>query len=134
MDYKLELKRAKLKNGNTYNVITITDLAFHTSNLRPTPAKKTVKSLENNQPGRIYGTYVKREGNTVKLNFLESLMQDPEFVKYVQEEEKNGCKVLLKFAKAGVPILPGKDTMEFMNSVKGKRILRRLAKGKLTGV
>lgn len=134
MNYKLELKSAKLQNGKTYNVITITDFAFHTNNLRSTPIKNIVKSLEKNQPGRIYGSAVKPQGNTMKMTFLESLMKDPEFIKYVQEEEKNGRKVLLKFAKTGVPIFPGKDTIEFMNSVKGKRILRRLAKGKSMGV
>ena len=133
MNQKLELKPAKLKKGG-YNIITITDFAFHTNSMRPTPAKKTVKSLENKQPGRIYEPAVKTKGNIVKLNFLESLMNDPEFIKFVAEEEKNGRKVLLHLPKAGVPVLPGKDTVEFFNSVKGKRILRRLAKGKASGV
>ena len=45
----------------------------------------------------------------------------------VMEEQKNGYKVLLELPKE-IPILAGKDTIEFLASVNGKRILRGLAK------
>jgi hypothetical protein len=55
------------------------------------------------------------------------LKKDPEFMKMVQEEEKKGYKILIDIPRE-LPLFPGKDTMDFINSKNGKRILRSLAK------
>ena len=49
-------------------------------------------------------------------------------VNFIQEQEKQGVKVLLHIPKDGVPMAPGKDTVKFMQSTKGKRILHWLYK------
>ena len=125
MDYRLELKPAVLKDGAKYRVIQITDIALHTAKKTPTPSigKKMQKAFETMEPDRVYAPI---NGGELTLEFLS---QDPDFVKLVREEEAKGYKVLLSIPKA-LPIYPGKDTLEFINSKNGKRVLRGLAKKK----
>ncbi len=132
MDYKLELKPAVMKNGQKYKIIRITDIALHTAKRAPTPSvgKKVQKAFETDSPDRIYSNIEKSafsENRTFTLNLLKT---DPDFVRMVQKEEANGYKVLIALPNDGIPVVPGKDTIEFMNSKNGKRIIRGLAKGK----
>jgi hypothetical protein len=46
----------------------------------------------------------------------------------VQEEESKGFKVLIELPSDGIPVFPSKDTIEFMASKNGKRVIRGLAK------
>lgn len=58
------------------------------------------------------------------------IKQDLELVKVIQQEEASGYKVLIAVPKGGIPVFAGEDTVQFMNSKNGKRILRGLAKQK----
>lgn len=134
MPYEMRLQPAVLKNGVKYKTIQITDLTLHANNKRPTlnVAKKISDALERHEPGRIYSKIEKQERNESGSHefAMTILRNDPEFVRMVQEEERKGYKILIAFPKAGVPIFLGEDAREFMDSTKGKRILRHLAKKK----
>ena len=131
MPYELQLKPFERKDGQNYKILDITDITLHSNNLRPTQnvGKKLVETMENNEPGRIYSKIEKREDNSYEL-LVTLLKKDPELIEMLQEEEKKGYKVLLRYPKDGIPMLAGKDTIDFMHSIKGKRILRRLYKQK----
>ncbi len=64
----------------------------------------------------------------IRSDILEYIMSDPNMLEYVKKEEANGYKVVIELPKNGLPTLIGKDTQEFIESKKGKRILRRLDK------
>lgn len=122
-----------MKNGVKYKIIQITDIALHTARKTPTLSvgKKVKKAFENNNPGRIYSHIEKTavyDNRTFTLNLLK---MDPDFVKMVQEEEANGYKILIALPHEGIPVFPDKDTVEFINSKNGKRIIRGLAKGEV---
>ncbi len=140
MDYKVELKPFKEEEDAKYKIIEITDITYHTSQKQPTraPGKKVKKAFEKNEPGRLYiplaplpapnsnGIYTTEE----KAIIVGSLKKDPEFLKMVEEENKKGYKILLKFPETGITILAGADTKEFLQSKNGQRVLRGLAKDK----
>jgi hypothetical protein len=138
MEYKLELKPAEMKNGQKYKIIQITDLTFHSSNRRPTKAvgEKVKEAFTKNEPGRIYQKIEKVEQTEnqnegyMKMAILDQIKNDPSFIRMLQEEEAKGYKVLLSIPKNGIPIYAGKDSVEFMDSKQGKRILRKIAKDK----
>lgn len=132
MEYKLELKPAVMKNGVKYKIIQITDLTLHANNKRPTQnvTKKISDAMEKQVPGRIYSKIDKQDGGESHALTMTLLRNDPEFVRMVQAEEKKGYKVLIGFPKTGIPMLLGDDAKEFMDSTKGKRIIRHLAKKK----
>lgn len=127
----MRLQPAVLKNGMKYKVIQITDVTLH-ANKRPTlnVAKKVAEAIEKQEPGRIYSDIEKQDAGESHEITMTLLRSDPEFVKMVQEEERKGYKVLIAFPKTGIPLLLGKDAKEFMDSTKGKRIIRHLAKKK----
>ncbi len=133
MEYQLQLNRFVPEEGWKYKVIRITDIALHTSHKQPTSiGKKLKQAFKSMKPGRIYGSISYAEPATTpspenQTAVLDLIKKDPEFVKMVMEEQKNGYKVLLELPKE-IPILAGKDTIEFLASVNGKRILRGLAK------
>lgn len=135
MDYKLELKPFVRKDSVKCKIIQITDIALHTNRKQATPsvAKKIQKAFRNNELGRIYApienTAITDQGE--KREFVLGLIkQDPELVKVIQQEEANGYKVLIAVPNSGIPVFAGEDTVQFMNSKNGKRILRGLAKQK----
>ncbi|MCK9578222.1 hypothetical protein M0R01_01855 [bacterium] len=134
MEYQLQLKPFERKEGFKYKVITITDIALHTSNMDPTLSlgKKIKESFKYKKPGRIYGSIPQKSSQLPSsrrnIFMLDMLKKDPVFIKMVQDEEKKGYKILVAFPKDGIPILVGKDTQEFIKSKNGKRILRGLAK------
>ncbi len=133
MEYELQLNPFVRKAGWKYKTIQITDIALHTSPKQTTFSigKKIAKAFRKMVPGRIYG------GLTIdtavappperKSSLIEVLKRDPDFVKMIRDEEQNGYKVLLAIPKE-IPVIAGKDTVEFMASVNGKRIMRGLAK------
>jgi len=130
MEY--ELKPAVIKDGVKYKVIQITDIALHTTRKTPTPlvGKKIQNALEKNKPDRIYSHMESptiSDNRTLTLNLLKN---DPDLMRMIKEEEAKGYKVLLALPQEGIPVVLGKDTVEFINSKNGKRILRGLAKEK----
>lgn len=129
MPYELKLNRFEgKKEGWKYRRILITDVMLHANKYRPSsPARALDTAFKKNESGRIYSKLNKPDGSS-KAMVIEILKSDPEFVNYIREQEAQGYKVLMEFPKEGVPVLLGPDTVDFMESVKGKRILRRLAK------
>lgn len=138
MEYKLELKPAQMKDGQKYRIIQITDITFHAPNRRPTESvgEKVKEAFANGEPGRIYQNLEKVDSQEnqgegyIKMAILDQIKNDPSFIKMLQEEEAKGYKVLLSIPKSGIPVYAGKDSVEFMDSKKGKRILRKIAKDK----
>lgn len=130
MGYELQLKPFEQKDGLRYKVIQITDIALHTNKMRATPSigKKFKQSFDSNRPGRIYSPIVNQAAPEQKVTVIDLLKKDPEFTNMILEEEKKGFKVLIAFPNEGIPIFPGKDTVEFINSTKGQRIIRRMTK------
>lgn len=129
MPYELKLNRFEgKKEGWKYRRILITDVMLHANKYRPSsPAHALETAFKKNEPGRIYSK-LNRPDESSKTMVVEILKSDPEFVNYIREQEAQGYKILMEFPKEGVPMLLGSDTVAFMESVKGKRILRRLAK------
>jgi len=130
MNYELQLNPFVRKDGWKYKVIRMTDITYHTSHKQPTASigKKIRQALRLNKSWRIYGSIDNSAPSPEKkLPIMDLLKKDPELLKVIQDEEKNGYKVLLEVPNE-LPFIPGKDTIEFMASVNGKRILRGLAK------
>lgn len=130
MEY--ELKPATIEKGIKYKIIQITDVALHTTQKTPTPlvGKTIQRALEDNKPDRIYSHMtdpVISDDRTFTINLIKN---DPDLLRMVREEEAKGYKVLLALPKEGIPLVLGNDTVEFMNSKNGKRILRGIAKEK----
>lgn len=141
MEYKLEFRPTERKPGMKYRTILLTDITLHTSQKRPSTFGEKMKKAFNafGIPGRAYQPMSKPElkkenPGAFKMGILNHLQNDPEFIKYVTEEREKGVEIVIQIPKAGVPVLAGEDTVEFINSIKGKRILRRLAKEKSEGV
>ncbi len=130
MDYELQIKPFEKREGLKYKVMQITDIALHTNKMQETPSigKKFKQSLDSDKPSRIYTQTDKESLSNRKIVILDILKKDPEFIKMIQEEERNGFKVLIEIPNEGMPIFAGKDTNEFINSTKGQRIIRWMAK------
>jgi hypothetical protein len=129
MEYQLQLKPfAGRKEGFKYMILQITDFALHTRTMRSTKnvGQKIEESIENHAPGRIYMS--KQDGLKNGLVDFNALNKNLDLVRFIQEQEKQGVKILLHFPKSGVPIIAGKDTVEFIESTRGRRVLRRLKK------
>jgi hypothetical protein len=130
---KPKLQPHKSTSGVKYKVIQLTDIKLHSTKKVPTPSlgKKVRESFQNNTPGRVYNhipEHLEQQGdNSFILNVLQ---YDPDFMKMVQEEAAKGYKVVIAIPKKGIPVLLGEDTIEFMNSKNGKRILRGIDKSK----
>lgn len=126
----IELNTFKPKDGQKYQIIHITDIMLHTAMKRSTSAGKKIKeAMETGKPGRVYSPVTPTDINNEQKTFAIQILQtDPEFVQMVHDYEAKGYKVLLSFPKEGIPIFAGEDTKEFMESTKGKRVIRRLAK------
>ncbi len=131
MKYRLEAKPTVLKDGQEYRIIQITDIAHHTTKKTPTPSVgKKIEKTPNATPGRIYRPTDIGSVTDPKAYILKLLGEDPDFQKLVREEAEKGVKVVLAFPKDGVPAEYGKDTIEFLKSKNGQRVLRGLAKEK----
>lgn len=133
MEQKLVLHTAIHKPSNGDIILKLTDIQLHT-NARMTPsASKTIKrSIESNQPGRIFSplksTVEVIENNTVIS--IKELFNPNQLKSLVQEYQKQGKRVFIAKPNNGLPVNLGRDAVEFMNSVKQKRALRRLEKQK----
>lgn len=118
------------KEGFKYKSITLTDITMHTAKKQPTNSigEKIKQAFISSKPGRVFFPIQKLQFQEEKMPLLNMLNNDQEFINFVHEEEKNGYKILLKVPQDGIPLLAGKDTIEFIHSKNGKRILRALAK------
>jgi len=128
MDYKLEIKPFVKKEGVKYKIIQITDIALHTAKRAPTTfvGKKIQKAFKTNTGDRIYSPIKDDIIDDGKGFVIELLKSNPDFLRMLQEEESKGYKVLISIPNEGIPIIPAEDTVQFMNSKNGKRVLRGL--------
>jgi len=130
MDYQLQFKPFEKKDGVKYKILEITDIALHSSDRQPTKSigKKIKQAFALKKPGRLYGFKIQKP--TDKPGYFESVIdlvqKDPELMRVIQEEEKNGYKILLGLPKGGIPIVLGKDAEEFINSKNGQRVIRAI--------
>lgn len=132
MSYQIQIKPFEPMAGGKYKTIEITDIALHTSKKRPTPSvgKKISQSFKDMNPGRIYSPIKDMKLSGDGFFDLRLLSWDEDFMQMIREQEKQGYKVLIKLPPGGIPIVPGDDTIQFMNSKNGKRLIRGLAKEK----
>jgi hypothetical protein len=139
MQQALQFKPYTKNESDKVKIIQLTDLTLHTSNKRHTtsPAKKVEKSFAKNTPERLYGSLATQKNTNgkssrmeIRSNIIKYIMQDPNMLEYIKREEAKGYKVVIELPENGLPIYLGKDAHEFMESKKGKRILRRLDKEK----
>ena len=125
MEYKLVVNKPKSDPDSNDVIISVTDIQFHTTKKRRGSIGKTVeKSVETNNPGRVYSAIEQNQGNKP---ILEVLLEDQDFTDTIRKYNEQGRRVFVEVPKE-VPILVGKDTNEFINSKKGKRIIRGFAK------
>lgn len=132
MNHTIELKPYNHKDGQKYKIIEITDIQLHTTKKTPTFSvdKKIQKAFKDNKPDRIYRKIEKPLISDNKTFILQMLKVNEDLLKMIQEEEANGYKVLLSLPRQGIPVFSGKDTVEFINSKNGKRVIRGIAKEK----
>lgn len=136
MEQNIQLNRVtKLpKKGEKIIVLQLTDIQLH-SNVRPTKSVGGAirRSIENNKPGRIFSSLEKQNlgavQNSIEFN-LPFVMDDPVLKQVIHDYQKQGYRVMLQMPKAGLPVHLGKDAVDFINSIKGKRILRKMKKDK----
>lgn len=130
MEQQLQIKPFEQKSGLQYEIIQLTDITLHSSYKQPTRAigKSIQRSLDQNKPGRFYGFKTNEiiKENKFKFNLSDFLNNDPNFLRMVQEKEKQGIKILIKIPKQEIPIKLGKDAEEFINSRNGQRIIRKI--------
>lgn len=133
MHYELQLNPFIHRAGWKYKKIQITNIQLHT-NPKPQTSigKKLKQAFQYMKPGRIY-SHINAFAPAAdkKQMIIDLIKKDPDFLKYIQEQERNGYKVLLELPE-DIPVLPGPDTIDFINSTKGQRLLRWLAKKKPT--
>lgn len=129
--FRLEVKPFVKKEGQKYTTILITDIQQHTSTRRPTKSigKVASKNQETFTPYRAYTE--KKDWNVPreqqKTMIIEMLQDDPSYIDFIKEQEQEGYKVLLEIPDP-IPLKLGSDAEEFLNSKKGKRVIRWLAK------
>lgn len=132
MEYQLQLKPFEKKDGFKYKILEITDIAFHSTEKQPTKSigRKIKQAFQENKPGRFYGlkTQEMMEGGNLAAIIHDYVQQDPNFIKMIQEEKKKGYKILLALPKEGIPFKLGDDTVEFLRSKNGQRVVRSLNK------
>ncbi|HRY62403.1 MAG TPA: hypothetical protein P5056_01375 [Candidatus Paceibacterota bacterium] len=123
------------KKGEKVIVLELTDIQLH-SNARPTQSVGGAirRSIENNKPGRIFSSLEKKQESVTDQNSIEFsmpfVMNDPVLKQTIHDYQKQGYRVMIQISKSGLPIHLGKDAVDFMNSTRGKRILRKIEKDK----
>lgn len=132
MEYEVQFKPFVEKEGVKYRIIEITDITWHSTHKRPTESifAKFLRAFRANKPGRIYAS-VKQDPNAFndsKAYILDILKNDPNLAAKIREEEEKGYKILIHIPREGVKMIAGDDTVEFIESKNGKRVLRGLAK------
>jgi len=130
MEEKLILHKPITKPGKDDIILRLTDMQFHMKlDATENPAKRIEHAIDNNKPGRIYTSLsTPSNPNEIQTPFFNA--DDPEFQKLVKKYRDQGKRVFIMQPKSGLPIKQSKDVEEFINSKKGKRLLRKLNKDK----
>jgi len=121
------------RNGDI--IIELTDIQLHTNARITQSVGKTIeRSIESNQPGRIFfpnKNHVRVLENNI-VTFSAPIFDPNQMHSLIDNYRKQGKRVFIRKPKE-IPINPGKDTIDFIKSIKGRRILRRLEKTKQVG-
>lgn len=129
MDQKLILHSAIHTPQKGDIIFELIDFQFHTNSRATQSVSKTIeRSVESDQPGRIFSSMSNLrvlENNTVQ--FSMPIFNPDELKPLIQQYQQQGKRVFILKPKS-LPVFPGKDAVEFINSKKGKRILRMLDK------
>jgi hypothetical protein len=129
MEEKLVIHPAIHDPCNGDIIIELTDFQLHTNARATQSVSKTIEhSIEANQPGRI--TFPNSNVRVLENNtviFSMPIFNPDEMLPLIQRYREQGKRVFIRKPKE-LPVFTGKDTNEFMDSKKGKRILRRLEK------
>ena len=137
MEQSLQLNRVTQlpKKGEKVIILELTDIQLH-SNARPTQSVGGAirRSIEKNKPGRIFSSFEKKQDLSNDQNSIAFkvpfVMNDPVLKQVISDYQKQGYRVMIQMPKTGLPIHLGKDAVDFVNSTKGKRILRKIKKDK----
>ncbi len=130
---KLQFNPFIKKEGQKYKIIAVTDIQYHSNTKRPTNfiGKLAEKNQGSSTPYRAFTEMkdwnVTREKQ--KEMIVELLQNDQSYIDFIKDQEEKGYKILLEIPDP-IPLRLGADTEEFLNSKKGKRIIRWLAKEK----
>jgi len=111
-------------------IIQLTDIQLHrNADKTDSPGKRVEHAIDNNKPGRIRQKLLVKEGNIIQTPFFDT--NDPSLQAMVRKYQQQGKRVFIqKPPKEGLPVFLGDDAVQFMNSKKGKRILRKINKDK----
>jgi hypothetical protein len=126
MESHVEIKQATSVPGSQDIIITLTDIQMHT-NARPTESIGNIlqRSIEKNQSGRIYFQPMQTKNEATSEDTMR--LDDPVLTNFISECNRQGKRVFLNVPD-DIPIGIGKDTRQFVESIKGKRIIRKLDK------
>ena len=130
METRLEFKPFVRREGVNYKIIQITDITLHSNKgiIDSKAGNKAKKAFDYMQPGRIYSSQVPPSiFYNPKEFIIERLKNDPSYIEYIRQEEQDGYKILLSIPKEGVPIKLGKDSVQFIESDNGQRVIRKLS-------
>lgn len=130
MEPRLHLKQVTtIPQGEKCLVLELTDIQLHTNARATQSAGKAIqRSVETNRPGRIFSPIaVKSQSENAQMrSFSAQLPYDQAMLDFVKGYNERGIRVFIQLPKRGLPVFAGKDTKEFVDSVKGHRILRRI--------
>ncbi len=103
-------------NKLQYHDIILTDITLHAQTFRkPLPWYRMIlRSLRAGKPGRVYfnsGISQEKNGKArIKIPLPDALKDE------IIRAEQAGKKIRIFVPKSGLPLLAGKDTVEFMNA------------------
>lgn len=130
MEPRIQLKRVtSIPHGEKCLVLELTDIQLHTNARATQSAGKAIqRSVETNRPGRIFSPMIVEDQSedAQTRSFSTQLPHDQATLAFVKGYNERGIRVFIQFPKRGLPVFAGKDTEEFVDSVKGQRILRRI--------
>ncbi len=108
-------------------IIQFTDFQLHSAKKRPTLSigKEIQTAFETNTSGRIYNDLKNPATEEKPGTFTFTIDLDPSVIKIIKEARAKGHKMLIAMPKGGIPLFPGKDTIEFLKSKNGQRLLRQ---------
>ena len=111
-------------------VIYISDLQLHSrERITPSVGKKIQQAFQSGNPDRLYFPLPKPPVSEQGVQtFQFSIDLDPETLKMIKDEEAKGNTVSFELPPGGAPVFLGKDTVQFIESKNGQRLLRKLDK------
>lgn len=110
-------------------VLQLTDIQLHLStDITQNPIKRVENAVKYDKEERIYQSLSQSSSvnGIIQTPFFNE--NDPELKKLVKKYNEQGKRVFILKPKSGLKVKLGSDVEEFINSKKGKRLLRKLNK------